>query len=897
MIVAANSFYLRTAKRWLDAGCAAAGLIVLSPLFLIVAVAVRLTSPGPALFWQIRVGQFGKRFWMLKFRTMVTGASKGSFLTASGDPRITPLGAWLRKTKIDELPQLINVLLGDMSLVGPRPEVPEYTADYTEHQKRVFLAKPGITGPSINVYEEELLARQLDKEAFYLKTILPVKLEVDIGYAERLSFHGDLKLILATLLKIFIRLRDLFRSRVRTSGRAARKKAQHNSARSAVSRSNPREEPPAMRKSFDLYSRTNQMILDGCSFAISLLAAYLIRLEEWPTGSGLWQLLVWLPVLVFARLAVHWMRGIYRKIWRFVSFSDALDIAKSIAIVSAALAALHLLYPADRLLSAWIRIPLSVIVLEGLCSLTLSMGFRALRRILYAQQRKMALASGESPKRVFLYGAGRAGIMLRRELETNRTYDVVGFIDDDPRKFGMMVGRTRVIGSGDDLPQLVSRYFANEVLVCMATATSETLARVLTKCQVPNVSARIIPSVRELLTIHLPIIPSLKPGVQAQLAPPELGPSTPGESATVEDQRQKQVLVVGGGGYVGSTLVRKLLARNYRVRVLDSLLYGDSGIRELYCRPDFELIPGDSRDVEAVVRACRDIGAVIHLGAIVGDAACALQPSRTVEINLAATKMIVEICKGYGVSRFLFASTCSVYGDAGGIVDEDSPANPISLYASTKLDSESVISNAASPEFHPTVLRLATAFGSSCRLRFDLVVNLLAIKALTEKRITVYGGGQWRPFIHVDDIARCFILCLESPLEKVTKQIFNAGSDDLNFTIAELARIISDCIPNVKVEHTPGNDPRDYHVSFVKIRERLGFACEKGIEDAVLEFKQLFEAKLIADYRDRQYSNHDFLKTQRAEDAVRSPDMSLPVAATVRSLSDMQELLSKSHSA
>jgi nucleoside-diphosphate-sugar epimerase len=426
----------------------------------------------------------------------------------------------------------------------------------------------------------------------------------------------------------------------------------------------------------------------------------------------------------------------------------------------------------------------------------------------------------------------------------------------------------------------------------MATASRDTMDRALEKCQRANVPARIIPSVQELLIGQPPIRQSLEPRTEAGADPaePALLPGQLPTKAASGQSRKKGVLVIGGAGYIGSTLVRQLLARNYRVRVLDSLLYGDGGIQELLQRPDFELIRGDSRDVESVVRSYRDIGAVIHLGAIVGDAACALEPSRTVEINLAATKMIADICKGYGVSRFLFASTCSVYGASDCLLDEESRTNPISLYASTKLDSEDIILDAASPGFHPTILRLATAFGSSYRLRFDLVVNLLSIKALTEKRITLHGGGQWRPFIHVHDIARCFILCMESPPEKVSKQIFNAGSDDLTFTIAQLGRIICERIPGVKVDTMSETDKRNYRVSFAKIRERLGFLCEKSIEDAVLEFKQLYEARLIGNYRDSQYSNHDFLKAQQSDDIVHTRSTNLPIAATLKSLSQIGAL-------
>jgi len=144
-------------------------------------------------------------------------SGSGALLTAEGDARITPFGKWLRKSKVDELPQLINVLLGDMSLVGPRPEVPRYSGEYTDRQKKILLVKPGITGPSANVYEEQLLGGHLDKETFYLTTILPAKLEIDIAYCQRVNFTEDVKLILQTFWKIFMRMREFQKPRQRTS--------------------------------------------------------------------------------------------------------------------------------------------------------------------------------------------------------------------------------------------------------------------------------------------------------------------------------------------------------------------------------------------------------------------------------------------------------------------------------------------------------------------------------------------------------------------------------------------------------------------------------------------------------------------------------------------------------
>jgi lipopolysaccharide/colanic/teichoic acid biosynthesis glycosyltransferase len=202
----APTLYSRSLKRPFDAIASAAGLLLLSPLLLLVAIAVRLSSPGSALFSQMRTGLREKPFRILKFRTMLLAPpAAGSLLTAAGDSRVTPLGRWLRKTKIDELPQLWNVLVGHMSLVGPRPEVPRYTSRYSASQKAVFAARPGITGPSIILNEEELMASQPDKEGFYLAAILPAKLAIDFSYCANIRFREDLRLLFLTFARLFRR--------------------------------------------------------------------------------------------------------------------------------------------------------------------------------------------------------------------------------------------------------------------------------------------------------------------------------------------------------------------------------------------------------------------------------------------------------------------------------------------------------------------------------------------------------------------------------------------------------------------------------------------------------------------------------------------------------------------
>lgn len=316
-----------------------------------------------------------------------------------------------------------------------------------------------------------------------------------------------------------------------------------------------------------------------------------------------------------------------------------------------------------------------------------------------------------------------------------------------------------------------------------------------------------------------------------------------------------RVLVVGGAGYLGSVLVPMLLDRGYRVRVLDSLLFGKESLRAVEKHANFELIPGDVRDIQAVVQTMKGVDAVIDLAAIVGDPACEENPQLAVEINRAATRMLIDIGRGYGIQRFLLASTCSVYGASEFLMDEHSQVSPISLYARTKVDSENLLLAAKCADFHPTILRLSTLFGVSPRPRFDLVVNLLTARAIRSGRITIYNGEQWRPFMHVYDAARCFLACLEAELNVVSGEVFNAGSFELNHRLSEVAEIISTAIPTVEVERVDNLDRRNYRVSFDKIHSRLGFVCERTLEQGIQELADMVRGSEVKDFSTEMFNN------------------------------------------
>jgi nucleoside-diphosphate-sugar epimerase len=337
----------------------------------------------------------------------------------------------------------------------------------------------------------------------------------------------------------------------------------------------------------------------------------------------------------------------------------------------------------------------------------------------------------------------------------------------------------------------------------------------------------------------------------------------------------EKILVIGGAGYIGSILSRQLLEKGYRVRVLDSLLFGNRSISDLLSNPNFELVQADFRHVESLVKSVQGIDAVVHLAAIVGDPACAINTDLTTEINYAATRMVIEVCKGSNVNRLIFASTCSVYGSSEFLMDEKSEASPISHYARTKLDSERALLDGRTSTLHPTILRLATVFGFSPRPRFDLVVNLLTARAVQDGKIKIFNHEQWRPFIHVQDVARAFVRAVQAPVGLVSGEIFNVGDYKLNYALGQVAEKIREQMPDLQIEYEENQDKRNYRVSFDKIHSHLGFTCQVGLVEGIVEIRQALETGLVKDYRERAFSNYELLNVGRNEVLKSEPNVRL----------------------
>ncbi|GIW43750.1 MAG: UDP-glucose 4-epimerase [Candidatus Binatia bacterium] len=316
------------------------------------------------------------------------------------------------------------------------------------------------------------------------------------------------------------------------------------------------------------------------------------------------------------------------------------------------------------------------------------------------------------------------------------------------------------------------------------------------------------------------------------------------------------VLVTGGAGYIGSHVVRKLLERGYRVRVLDKFLYGERGLADLQGNRGLEIRFGDICHIRDVVQAVKGARGVIALAALVGDAACDLDPKETLMTNYESTRLLLEACRDAAVQRLVFASSCSVYGANGnGLLDERSPLHPVSLYARTRIMSEDMLLREAG-DIEVAILRLATVCGLSPRMRFDLMVNTITARATVMGNIRVVGANQWRPHIHVRDAAEAFVRAVEAPATAVDRGVFNVGGDHLNFTVGQIAQKVVEFLPGTRVEYFDHvEDRRSYRVSFKRIREQLGFVPRFTVEDAIREVHSVLQSGQVGDYSAPVYYN------------------------------------------
>ncbi len=348
--------------------------------------------------------------------------------------------------------------------------------------------------------------------------------------------------------------------------------------------------------------------------------------------------------------------------------------------------------------------------------------------------------------------------------------------------------------------------------------------------------------------------------------------------------KMNQVLIAGGAGFLGSTIVNTLLQSNYKINVLDSLKFGAKSLSKFKDHENFTFYFGDITNKDDVERAIQNCQYVIALAAIVGDPACRVNPDLTHKINFQGSENLINASIKHKVKRFLFASSCSVYGQNPDLdLKEEAKLNPISLYAESQVATENALIK-VKDELNFTILRLSTLYGLSPRRRFDLVINNFAGKLANGEQIEIIGGQQWRPFLHIKDAAKAFQNVIEADEEMVNGQIFNIGANENNFQMSEIGEIIRANIPNAKLKTlAERSDARSYHVNFDKAKTTLGFKPKNNIHTAIKE--------MVEDIQKNQIDTQNYLHHNGKAWSYFQEEKYIPFAVPEISQIEKQEIL------
>jgi lipopolysaccharide/colanic/teichoic acid biosynthesis glycosyltransferase len=434
-------------KRIFDILLSLIGLSLLAPFFLAISILIKLDSRGPVFFRQARVGKDGKSFKIMKFRTMMeVGHWTGPPVSSTNDPRVTSLGAILRRFKTNEFPQLINVLKGDMSFVGPRPEVAEFVALYGAEEHKILTVRPGIVGPSqIRMRnEEELYAEDIDPKEYYINNILPKKLRIDLEYVNNRSFLKDVRYLVHGVV-------------ITITGAITRRHLFENAEQIAL------------------------FVLDIVLCAFSYFLAYYLRVEGEFSATHKAILLHTLLYVLIARMLALTYFGLYGTLIRYFSFDDAIKILKATSFSSVLIVFLTF-FIGER------PHPRSVFAIDWFILMCLLTGYRSSYRVLtdYASQGKKA-----PEKTILVYGAGNIGDIALRYLRLQDSGNVIGFIDDDPKKTRKRVQGIKVLGNRYDIEALVRLYHVDQIYIAMTDIDPEDLEHIKSLCEKAGVEYEI----------------------------------------------------------------------------------------------------------------------------------------------------------------------------------------------------------------------------------------------------------------------------------------------------------------------------------------------------------------------------------------------------------------------
>jgi FlaA1/EpsC-like NDP-sugar epimerase/lipopolysaccharide/colanic/teichoic acid biosynthesis glycosyltransferase len=759
-------------KRALDLAVAIAGLALTWPILLVVAALIKLDDGGPVFFRQARVGRHGRGFQILKFRTMSTQPVAGPLLTVEADPRITRMGRGLRALKLDELPQLFNVLAGDMTLVGPRPEVPRYVEHYSDDQRQVLDYVPGITDPASlhNWDEAAILARAADPERVYLAQLLPEKIRRQLEYSRRAGVGDDLAVMGET-----VRIMAL---RVRTSIVSAL---------------------VGVRQPLVLAVHT-LLIVVGYRLACDL------RFDFAPPPDM--QALYWrtLPLLIVLRLTVYWRFGMFQGYWRHVGAEDLGTIGQAATVSSVA-------FVAVAELVGWLPgLPRSVLAFDWLLAMYLTGGIRLLgRAVLQAQPP----ATGRARRRTLVVGAGNRAEYLVREFrrDPSMALEAVGIVVDSPGDHDRTIHNVRVAGTIDELAMIARQLHADFVIIALDAPSVDQTQRIVAQCTTAGLEFKTVPTLKELLdgSARADQLRSLRLEDLLGRAPVSL------DMTAVEQALQdKVVLVTGGAGSIGSELARQIArCQPSRLVLLDqaesALYFVTMDIEEL--APGLPVVPVvcDVAHAPSLSQVFADHQPqfVFHAAAYKHVPMMEVNVVEAVRNNVFGTVLVADAAATWGAEKFVLIST-------------DKAVNPSSVMGASKRIAERAVLGL------PSLGRASTDFRA---VRFGNVLGSAGSVVPLFERQLVHGGPLT---VTHPDVERYFMTIPEAA--QLVLQAATLPEASGRLTLLDMGEPVRVLDLAEKLIRLSGQEPyRDIEIVFTglrpgeKLREELQTSAEATI--------------------------------------------------------------------
>ena len=708
-------------KRSIDLVLGTIALVLLLPVGVAIALAVVLDSSGRAIYGARRVGRDGRAFTMWKFRSMARGAEQaGPGVTGAYDGRVTRVGAVLRRTKLDELPQLVNVVLGQMSLVGPRPEAPHYVDRWSPEEREVLSMRPGITGPTQVAFVDEEQELVGDVDEVYERQVMHAKLAIDLDYVRAYSLRRDAAIL------------------ARTAGAILGERARR-------ARTRPRRYTFAERLAA---ARPGAVLVDAALAALMAFLAVGLRIDRNNLFAAAAEYWVFIPLAAIVRPVMFLLAGAYLRVWRYPTISDVALIVSSLAAGSLVMAMTLFFVMQPSGFPGSIGFPRSALLIEFVLSLLVLGGIRFASRVRQEDVDPAPRAElAGPPKPVLIYGAGEAGAQLVREMRRNRMLrlDPVGFIDDHERKRGQRIYGLEVLGRGEELPRIVADRNVAEVIVAMPRLAGHELRRIVALCDAAKVAVRTLPGVQELLddTVSVNRIRPVRVEDLLRREPQEI-PEGPIRALVAG----RTVLVTGAGGSIGSEACRQVAAFGASKVVLlergeTPLFYIDEELRRRF--PGVEVIPvlGDVTQQAEVERVLSEHQPtiVLHAAAHKHVPLSEQNPAAAVLTNVRGTRIMAEAAAAHGVEAFIFIST-------------DKAVDPSSVMGATKRIGEAIVREVgreAKGRF--VVVRFGNVMGSQ-----GSVLELFRQQIADGGPVTITHPDMTRYFMTIPEAVRLILL-------------------------------------------------------------------------------------------------------------------------------------------